>query len=458
MSSSPSPDAADAGGGGPPTGQPPQGPPYAPRNALLGGLPTKDLDDTITVMFLMLFVLGAITHMTILQLNLRLGRKFLMSGLIFGFCMARIAACTLRLVWASYPSNIPVAIAANIFVQAGVIILFVINLVFVQRILRASYPQWAWKKWLSLLFKAYFATIVIVLIIIITVTVQSFYTLSTNTRRIDRVIQLFAGTYFAVAAFLPLPILLLKLLVPKEGRVEKFGEGRFRTKIWVLVFASAILTVGAGFRTVTNYFAPRPRTDPAWYHSKACFYSFNFAIEIIVVGLYAAVRVDKRFFVPNGSHGPGDYLRSDDCVNEKKDGPPRGTLCDSEEQVFHDAPAARLSDEEHILDTDKDPKASKSSRATRASYMSSGMNTLYEPDKQELPNSPPQDAFENFEKKQRKSLRASRINPGMETVFDEDVPTSASTTAAGSSTGSPIETLPVIHRSSFVEEMREHAM
>jgi len=26
-----------------------------------------------------------------------------------------------------------------------------------------------------------------------------------------------------------------------------------------------------------------------------------------VVALYAIIRVDKRFHVPNGSHGPGDY-------------------------------------------------------------------------------------------------------------------------------------------------------
>ena len=52
---------------------------------------------------------------------------------------------------------------------------------------------------------------------------------------------------------------------------------------------------------------PRNRNNPAWYHAKWCFYFFNFVIEAIVVYLYIAVRVDRRFFVPNGSKRAGDY-------------------------------------------------------------------------------------------------------------------------------------------------------
>ena len=88
--------------------------------------------------------------------------------------------------------------------------------------------------------------------------------------------------------------------------VDKFGQGRFRTKIAILLFSSTILTLGAAFRAGIGY-VPRPRANPAWYHSKACFYIFNFMIEIIVVYLYAFMRVDKRFHIPNGVHGPGSY-------------------------------------------------------------------------------------------------------------------------------------------------------
>ncbi|TVY93926.1 hypothetical protein LAWI1_G000716, partial [Lachnellula willkommii] len=280
--------------------------PYAPTTAGLGGTPIKTLDDPITAVFLFLFLCGAITHMTILQINLRRGTKFIMSGMMFGFCMARITTCTMRLVWSTHPHDLSVAIAAQIFVAAGVILLFVINLIFTQRVLRACHPHWAWTKWFSLAFKLYYASIVIMLIALITCTVQSFYTLSHNTRRIDRDVQLVGSTYFAVAAFMPLPLLLLVGILPKQSRVEKFGQGRFRTKVYVLVFSSTLLTLGAAFRCGIAY-VPKPVAHPAWYHSKACFYIFNFTIELAIVALYAIIRVDKRFHVPNGSHKAGDY-------------------------------------------------------------------------------------------------------------------------------------------------------
>ena len=241
-----------------------------------------------------------------------------MSGMIFGFCMARIVTCSLRLAWSTHLTNISLAIAAQIFVSAGVLLLFVVNLIFAQRILRASHPGWAWATWLSVTFNLYYASIVLMLAALITCTVQSFYTLSHNTRRIDRDVQLVGATYFTVAAFLPVPLVLLRVVLPKKSEhVEKFGEGRFRTKIWILLFSSLILTLGAAFRVGIAY-APRPVTDPAWYHSKACFYIFNFTVEIIVVALYAIVRVDKRFHVPNGSHAPGDYSAGQKSEREKE--------------------------------------------------------------------------------------------------------------------------------------------
>lgn len=63
---------------------PPKGPPYAPQIWGLGGKPSIIPDEPITAIFLFLFILSAIAHMTIFQLNQRKGHKFLMSGLLFG--------------------------------------------------------------------------------------------------------------------------------------------------------------------------------------------------------------------------------------------------------------------------------------------------------------------------------------------------------------------------------------
>ncbi|TAQ90140.1 hypothetical protein B7494_g1550 [Chlorociboria aeruginascens] len=175
-------------------------------------------------------------------------------------------------------------------------------------------------------------TIVGGLIAIITVTVQSFYTLSPSVRSHDRIVQLVVSTYFTVAAFMPIPLVSIRLLHPyiPKTPVEKFGQGRFRTKTWILIISSLVLTFGAAFRAGTAY-VPRPRDHPAWYHSKPAFYLVDFTTEIFVVGLYAVVRVDKRFIVPNGSHAPGDYGR--DRAQKPR------SLANSEERVLDEGDA-----------------------------------------------------------------------------------------------------------------------
>ena len=265
------------------------------------------VDVPITAVFLFLFIILAAAHMTIFQLNRRRGHKFIMSGLMFGFCMARITTCVMRIVWATRPPNVRVALAAQVFVAAGVVLLFIINLIFAQRIVRAAHPRLGWHRAFAAAFKALYAAIALTLVMLITCTVQSFYTLNTNTRRIDRDVQIYGQVFYAFVAFLPIVLVLGGLVIPRSARLDKFGSGRFRTKITVLLLAAVLLCLGASFRAATNIKTPRPRDDPAWYHSKACFYIFNFTLELLVIAMYAEVLVDRRFHVPNGSHGPGAY-------------------------------------------------------------------------------------------------------------------------------------------------------
>lgn len=222
--------------------------------------------------------------------------------------MARTTTLVLRIVWASRPRSVNIAIAANIFVQAGVLLLFIVNLIFSQRLIRSYHPHLGWSRGLGWAFKFLYFCVAANLIMVITATVDSFFTLNPNTRRIDRDIQLFAGTFLAVLSFLPVPITILAVVAPRpRPRPEKFGQGRQRTKIWLLLFTSTILALGAGFRIGVNFTTPRPAANPAWYHSKACFYCFNFVIELVVVYAYAIARFDRRYHVPDGSSGPGHY-------------------------------------------------------------------------------------------------------------------------------------------------------
>ena len=181
---------------------------------------------------------------------------------------------------ATHQTNIQVAIAAQIFVAAGVVILFLVNLIFAQRIIRAAHPNSGWHPAFSWFFKILYAIIIISLIMLITSVIQSFYTLNKNTKRIDRDIQLYGQTYYSFVSFLPIPLVIGGLVIPRKTRVEKFGSGRFRSKIAILMLASVLLCLGATFRCGTNYRTPRPLDNSAWYQSKACFYIFNFLVEI----------------------------------------------------------------------------------------------------------------------------------------------------------------------------------
>ncbi|KAK5060146.1 hypothetical protein LTR84_010030 [Exophiala bonariae] len=249
----------------------------------------------------------------------------------------------LRIVWANYPHDVQIAIAAQIFVSAGVLLLFVINLIFAQRITRAAHPHFGWHKILSIAFKALYALVIAMLAMVITATVQSFYTLNPDIKRIDRDLQMTASTYFLFISFLPIVLVIVGLIVPRQTRVEKFGSGRWRSKIAILLTSAFLLCLGATFRIATMYKNPRPLNNPAWYHAKWCFYFFNFVIEIIVVYLYLLLRVDRRFHIPNGSKGPGDYSseQMQHSPTQTSDTPPRLSLNSttrilSEEELFDD--------------------------------------------------------------------------------------------------------------------------
>ncbi|KAK8058201.1 hypothetical protein PG994_008649 [Apiospora phragmitis] len=287
------------------------GPPYLPNNAQLGGQPTVGVDVPISAVLLAIFLCLAVVHMTIFQKNRRRDHKFVFSAMLFGLSMARTAALTMRIVWANRPTDVQVAIAANILTQAGVIILFIANLFFAQRIVRAYHPSFGWHMATRLVFRFLVASVVACLIMVITCTVHMFYTLDMDARRMDRDVQLVAGTFFAFLAFIPAPAVLIASLTPRRDSrpVEKFGQGRFRSKVRLLLFTSLLLTLGAGFRIGVN-FDLRPANAPAWFHHKACYYTLNFGIEIIVSALYAAVRFDRRFHIPNGASAPGDYSRA----------------------------------------------------------------------------------------------------------------------------------------------------
>lgn len=86
---------------------------------LLGGNPpSKNVDLPVTIAFLLLFLLGAFTHISIYRANAKRGHKFLLSDLMFDFCMIRSVTCIFRIAWV-FSQLRGIILAAQIFFNGG---------------------------------------------------------------------------------------------------------------------------------------------------------------------------------------------------------------------------------------------------------------------------------------------------------------------------------------------------
>lgn len=287
----------------------PPGPPYAPRVAQVGGLPSVIPDIPICAVFLAMYLGFAFINNKLFHQNRRRHYKFLPTLFIFGFCMARVGTLVLRIAWATREHNVRLGIAAGVFANAGILIIYVLNLIFAQRILRAERPKIGWNRALSIVLKVFYAGIGAALAMVITSAVLGVYTLNPSTLKAVRDIQLAAITYLLVFVSIPVVLLALAQFSPSSGDKEHFGEGSMLKKKLIVLTVSCLTMTIAGFKAGTAWMPARSVLHPAWYHSKACFYIFNFTFEIMILIVLTITRPDKVFYVPNGSKKPGDYTR-----------------------------------------------------------------------------------------------------------------------------------------------------
>lgn len=178
---------------------------------------------------------------------------------------------------------------------------------------------------------------VLTVIMVIVVSIQSFYTLSTNTRRIDRDVQLYVETAFAVIAFIPFVLVITSTLIRQIPKIkhkqteDKFGSGSMRAKIILVCIASLLLATADSIKAGTAYlplvplFVPGsnpPEAAPVpWYFSRGIFFGLGFAPEIVVLYMYAAFQCSLRFVIPDGAKGPysyaGGFTFAGEAGNEK---------------------------------------------------------------------------------------------------------------------------------------------
>jgi hypothetical protein len=195
------------------------------------------------------------------------------------------------------------------------------NWFFVQRVVRAQHQRLGWSTPYRILHRGALIILILSLIMLILVNIWQFFTINTTKLHVFRALQITGQTYFTAFCFAPAILVLVSVLIPRR-EVEKFGAGRLRANITILLIATIILTAGQLFRCVITWIPQTPVRDAAgqpvdepWYLHKACFYAFNFVTEILVIIMFAVVRIDLRFHVPNGSRMSGDYSGRNSRIN-----------------------------------------------------------------------------------------------------------------------------------------------
>ncbi|RDW64619.1 hypothetical protein BP6252_10270 [Coleophoma cylindrospora] len=277
--------------------------PIAPTTAILGGVPTMQVDVPITAICLIFFVFGAITHLRLHRLNSKRGHKFHLSDMVFDFCMVRNITCVMRLAWATQPTNNSIIVAALIFENAGVVVLFAVNAVLAQRVLRALHPNFGWRPIVGVFFTGILISVPVIIIWNIVNLTLSYFAIGPET---THDFLLFGSAYTTFLSLLPIFIIIGGLSAPSAVLIEDFGTGSFIAKVLILLLASSLLVAGTLTRLI-GALVLYPFDAPGKVDSKVLFYITGFLLEIIVVYLYAILRIDLRFHIPDGSRGPGDY-------------------------------------------------------------------------------------------------------------------------------------------------------
>ncbi|PHH60502.1 hypothetical protein CDD81_1592 [Ophiocordyceps australis] len=274
----------------------------APKKAVLGGIPTTSLDVPLTLVFLFFFGFGAYLHITTYKANSKRGHKFLLSSLLFDFCMVRVTTFIFRILWALVP--LPgIILVANIFQNGGAVVVAAVNLIFAQRLVRAMHPRIGWGR----IFSRYSLLLIwtcpgITVINIITISVNHFSVGKPTQLHVTESILKFGSCWNMM--LVATPLLWVFAACAKPGPPpDNFGQGDLSSKAALLVFSAATMTVGAAVRLTISV-----NTEvPEYLLGKGTLYTTQFLLEIMTVALYAYFRVDLLFHIPNGASKPGDY-------------------------------------------------------------------------------------------------------------------------------------------------------
>lgn len=232
---------------------------------------------------------------------------------MFGFALARIGTMVLRIAWATRPNNGSVALSATIFAFLGVLVIYVVVLLLCLRVFRARQPRLGWNIWLSIGLKVTYVVLALVILVVVPFGIVAGYTRDLDLLNACAWIEK-AGVLFFFLFNLIAPVLyLLAVFLPRPKNIEQdnFGTGSMRAKLVILGVVLFFTIFISGFRFGVAWVPYRLLSDPAWYDSRAAFYIIELGFELVITFTLIFTRFDRRFWVPDGSKGPGDYSSID---------------------------------------------------------------------------------------------------------------------------------------------------
>lgn len=257
--------------------------------------------------------------MLLAESHCRKGHDRTIPIITFLFSGERVLACAVRMAWASRPDNIRIAVASQVLLQAGVLLLLLLNLILAERVLLARRPGPRARRCLRVLLGAMSALTVSALVMVVVSIIVSVYSLNQRTIERCRDVQRAAASYLVILAVAPAALLLVAPLfsampIPRGTKV-------MRAKGTIVLSSCLLCALNAGFKAGVLWARPKSLFDPAWYHSRACLYIFVLGTEVVALVLLLATRADLKFISAASLRNEFEHEGGVEAVEREKSDP-----------------------------------------------------------------------------------------------------------------------------------------
>jgi hypothetical protein len=267
-----------------------------------GGIPTDGTDIPASAVLLVVYLVLAVVHGYFFFVKSK--KTFIPQAMTMGFCISRVVSMSLRIAWTANVTNKNIAIASNIFLNAGVLLLYIVNMLLTHRFVLTIFPHLPTKKTApyNLAFFLYVGSALPLLILVVVPGVQLFLSSDLNTIHIDRDILRFAQCYLTVFVAAPVIAIIASTSIYffASKKASGLGAGEVSLRAGVLFIAGSLLIWIQAVKILQIFYTATPETplNPPWYLQRPILYSGFFLPELLVLIIYSVVTIRHRYVMP----------------------------------------------------------------------------------------------------------------------------------------------------------------